>query len=292
MVDLAALRKAAKVHERALKAGIDAIAEGKTDLEVVEIVERIVFSEKPAFPTNICCEHVAAHYTPDAGVRKELSGLVKLDVGVHVNGWITDAAVTIDVDGRWKQILEASREALRRAIDTIRPGVRLSDVGRVIWETAKEYGVKPIRNLGGHQIGRYALHAGLFVPNVPEGSGQIKEGMLLAIEPFMTNGDGYVREGNTVHIFSLSEERARTPFAKQIIEYIRENFGRLPFALRWIENEFGQQVRLAIYELVRMGSLRQYPVLLERKGCQVAQFETTVYVDKDGAQPLVDVFNI
>jgi len=292
VVDFDALKKAAKINERALKAALDAVSEGKTDLEVVELAESIVFSARPAFPVNIGCGHVAAHYTPDAEVRRSPHGLVKLDVGVHVNGWITDAAVTADVDGRWKNILNASREALRRAIDVIKPGVPLRDVGRVIWETAKEYGVRPIRNLGGHQIDRYALHAGLFVPNIPEGSGRIEEGMLLAIEPFMTNGDGYVRDGNSVHIFSLSGERARTPVARQIIAYVREHFGTLPFALRWIEKKFGRHARLAVYELVRMGSLRQYPVLLERKGSQVAQFETTVYVDADGAQPLVDIFNI
>ncbi len=289
VVDLEALRRAARIHEKALKHGVDAILSGASDLDVVLTVERAIEPARPAFPVNICSAHVAAHYTPGAGDARPLHGLVKLDVGVHVDGWITDAAVTVDLDGRWKSIARASYEALQRAVDAIKPETPLRDVGEVIWKTAKEFGVKPIRNLGGHQIEQYNLHAGLFVPNVPEGSERIEEGMILAIEPFMTNGDGFVRESNSVHIFSLRGTRARSPQARSVLAYIRENFGPLPFALRWLEERFGRSVRLAIVELVRLGSLHQYPVLVERKGSQVAQFETTVYVDRDGALPLVDV---
>ena len=289
VADLEALRRAAKIHEKALRRGVDAILSGATDLDVVLAVEKEIEEAKPAFPVNICSAHVAAHYTPDAGESRPLHGLVKLDVGVHVDGWITDAAVTVDLDGSWKNIARASYVALQRAIEVTRPGVRLMDVGETIWRTAKEFGVKPIRNLGGHQIERYNLHAGLFVPNVPEGSEKIEEGMILAIEPFMTNGEGLVRESNSVHIFSLRGSRARSPQARSVLAYVRDNFGPLPFALRWLEERFGRSVRLAVVELVRLGSLHQYPVLVERKGSQVAQFETTVFVDRDGAQPLVDV---
>jgi len=218
--------------------------------------------------------------------------MVKVDFGVHVGGWISDAAFTYVFDDALEGVARAAYDALYEAVHAVRPGVGVAEIGKRISEVAKRYGVRPISNLGGHQIGQYQLHAGLFVPNVPEGNATLDEGMLIAIEPFMTDGRGRVSNGSSATIYSLEGQRARSPIARKILQHVADRFRTLPFAQRWIEREFGQESRLAVYELLKNGSLHQYPVLLERKGSVVAQFETTVYVDRDGAEVIVDVFDL
>ena len=259
-----------------------------------EVEQMILESAKNAFPCNVGVDHVAAHFAPTDSDPVNLSNakLVKIDAGAHINGWISDAAFTYVLDDTQEILARAAYEALYEAVHAIHPGMRVSEVGRIISSVAKKYGVKPIENLGGHQIERYTLHAGLFIPNVPEGNAIIKEGMQIAIEPFMTGGRGFVSNGPSVTIFSLERDRARSPIARQVLAYIKKEFGPLPFAQKWLERKFGNSARLALYELAKNGSINQYPVLLERRESYVAQFETTVYVDRDGAEILIDVFDL
>lgn len=295
-MDVDSLRKSGKILTRVLHQAFSLLEYGeRSGLKIADNVEgKIWESAKPAFPCNVGLDNIAAHFSPTDSEPTDLSSaqLVKIDAGVHIDGWITDAAFTYVFNDRYEYIARAAYDALYEAVHTIKPGVRVDEIGKRISDVAKKYGVEPIANLGGHQIKQYALHAGLFVPNVPEGRAVIEEGMLIAIEPFMTNGRGFVSNGSSVTIYSLERPRARSPIARNVLEYIKSEFGLLPFAQKWIERKFGQQSRLALYELTRNGSINQYPILLEKKGSVVAQFETTVYVDKDGAEILVDVFDL
>ncbi len=287
------LRKSGKILEDALRYAYELIESGeRSGLKIADAVEnRILESARNAFPCNIGPDHVAAHFSPTDSDPAPLDSakLVKIDAGAHVDGWISDAAFTYVFDEGYRKLARAAYEALYEAVHAVRPGVRVSEIGQAISSVAKKYGVRPIENLGGHQIERYNLHAGLFVPNVPEGRAVIREGMILAIEPFMTDGRGFVSNGSSVTIFSLVRERARSPIARKVLSYVKSEFGPLPFSQKWVEREFGNAARLALYELTKSGSLHQYPVLLERSGTHVAQFETTMYVDKDGAEPIVDI---
>ena len=295
-MDVDTLRRSGKILERALHHAFKLLDSGeRSGLRVADEVEqKILESAKNAFPCNVGVDHVAAHFAPTDSDPANLSNakLVKIDAGAHINGWISDAAFTYVLDDTQGKLARAAYDALYEAVHAIRPGMRVSEVGRIISSVAKKYGVKPVENLGGHQIEQYNLHAGLFIPNVPEGNAVIKEGMQIAIEPFMTDGRGFVSNGPSVTIFSLKKDRARSPIARQVLSYIKKEFGPLPFAQKWVERKFGNSARLALYELAKSRSIHQYPVLLERRGTYVAQFETTVYVDKDGAEVLIDVFDL
>ncbi len=296
-VDVDLLRKAGKITERALLRAYKLLESGeRSGLRLADAAEDEIYSAdaRPAFPCNVSPDHWAAHNAPTDDDPTDLSSarLVKIDAGAHIDGWIGDSAFTYVFDDSVRNVAQAARTALETAMHTIKPGVSVAEVGKAISEVAKRFGVRPVSNLGGHQIARYVLHAGLFVPNVPEGSETIEEGMVVAVEPFMSTGRGYVRNGTHVNIFSLESTRARSKGARDVVRYVAENFGPLPFAEKWILRKFGKSARLYIYELVKTGAFYQYPVLVDSPGSVVAQFETTFYVDKDGAQPMIDIFQI
>jgi len=286
---LEAGRIAARVREEAAKL----VKPGTRLVEICEFVERktIELGGKPAFPCNISINDVAAHYTPtidDEGVIPD-DAVVKLDLGVHVDGYIADTAVTIDTSGKWETLLEAVREALEKALETVRPGTRFAETGRVIAETITSYGYKPIVNLGGHSLDRYRIHAGESIPNMydPTVPGKYRAGRAYAIEPFGTNGEGLVYEGDLVTIYALVRPTLRRrldPFTRTVLEAIKERFYTLPFSERWLSDltEDVTRLRRALQKLSKMGFLVKYPVLIERKHGIVAQFEHTVILTLDG----------
>ena len=281
---------AARVRDEAARS----LKPGTRLLEFCERVEARIreMGGEPAFPCNISINEVAAHYTPltgDEGVVPEAS-VVKIDVGVHVAGYIADTAVTVAFDERWEPLLEAVREALEKALETVKPGARFAETGRVIAETIQRHGFKPIVNLGGHSLARYRVHAGESIPNAyePLARGRYSTGKAYAIEPFGTNGEGLVREEpSIVAIYSLARtglRRRLNEAEKKILNTVQQRYKTLPFAERWLSNIVHdvELLRRSLRRLARMGFLTQYPVLIERRGGMVAQFEHTVLITDEG----------
>jgi len=181
--------------------------------------------------------------------------------------------------------LEASKEALNAAIQNFKAGASLGEIGKVIERVIKMNGYKPIRNLGGHLIRKYELHAGIFVPNVYErNAGRIFDDNTYAIEPFATDGMGMVTEGKAETIFSLrsADVRGLTDVEKKFLDSIQERFKTLPFSERWL-SDLGDKslVEATLRSLTKKKALYSYPVLIEMKKGIVSQFEHTVYVNKD-----------
>jgi len=207
--DIDLLRRAGKITENALLRAYKLLESGeRSGLKIADAAESEIYDAgaRPAFPCNVSPDHWAAHNAPTDDNPTDLSSvkLVKIDSGAHVDGWIGDSAFTYVFDDSARHVARAAKAALEAAMQTIKPGVSVADVGKAISEVAKKFGVKPVSNLGGHQIDRYVLHAGLFVPNVPEGSAVIEEGMVIAVEPFMSTGRGYVRNGTQVNTTTLA----------------------------------------------------------------------------------------
>jgi len=240
-----------------------------------------------AFPCNICVNEVAAHYTPFPEDEEYIPnyGIVKIDVGAHINGYIADAAISIPLSEEFKDIVDVNREILSNVIDNFRPGVKLGEIGGLIYKLAKKHGYKTIENLTGHLISRYLLHAGKYVPNIPQRiSERIVEGEVYAIEPFLTfqNGSGRVVESTTTRIYSLIRfKKIKNDTLEMYRKYIYSKFNRLPFTPRWLYTEFRKEkINQLIQEMVRKNLLRAYPVLVEEKKAIVSQFEHTVIVLK------------
>ncbi len=247
-----------------------------------------------AFPVNLSLNDQAAHYTPtadDTTMVKE-GDVVKVDMGAHVNGFLVDFAFTANFskDDKYEKLVNASQEALANAIATARAGVPASKIGKVIDDTAKKHGFKPISNLGGHTIERWTVHAGQMVPNVERGNYVLEEGDTIAIEPFLTDGRGFVNETDFVQIYSLvGGAKTRSPSARLALDFIMEEYHTLPFAVRNLVPAVGSAglAGLAVRELQRLGAIQGYPMLREEGKGQVAQTETTMRVEKDGVKVLV-----
>ena len=299
MVEEDVIRKyveAGRIAHRVLHETAKRIEPGVKVLDVCEYAERRIreLGGEPAFPCNLSINQEAAHYTPLIGDEKTIpeDAVVKLDLGVHVDGYIADTALTVDLSGRYQRLLETVREALEKALERVAVGVPFREIGATIERVITSRGYKPVRNLTGHSLGRFLVHAGDTIPNIDEPiPGSFQEGRAYAIEPFGTDGAGYVRESEPVTIYSLNPERPSIRAARlrreerRLLADIAARFKTLPFTERWLDPEkYGgvEQLRMRLRRLWRARMLIGYPVLVEAGGGMVAQFEHTVLVLKDG----------
>lgn len=267
----------------------------KPDVRLIEICEEVErwikeLGGKPAFPCNVDVDHVAAHYTSPPGDESKVreGTLVKVDIGVHVDGYIADTAVTVCLDPELEYLVEAAEEALREGIATIRAGVKASEVGAAIEEAMRRRGARTISNLTGHKVARYIVHAGSVIPNVSTLDGQrLEVGEVYAVEPFSTppEADGVVVNGPPSHIYIYRKKRSVKGLARRMVRYIQAEYRTLPFASRWVLRAFtGVEAQEAFNSLVEVGCLHSYPQLLERSHAPVAQAEHTVIVTQEGCE--------
>lgn len=276
-------RTAGSLAARILKDGAQQIRVGTSYLELVESIEARVNDEgaQLAFPLNLSLNEDAAHDTASWSDERTLKkgDVVKLDLGVQIDGYIADTATTVDL-GNNSLLLDASREALEAAIRTVRPGATAGDLGAAVQKEIEGRGYRPIANLTGHGLGQYVLHQSPTIPNIAVNGGVVlEEGMVFAIEPFATTGSGHVREKTKIEIYSqLSTKPIRIPAGRTILERIQDRKG-LPFSRRWLGE---RKLDLALPALIRSGNLHGYPVLADVPGSLVSQHEHTVIVTGDG----------
>ncbi len=283
------LLKAGRIAARVLSEVAQEVRPGVSVLKICTVAEQKILeygASGLAFPCNVSINEEAAHYTsPRDGTRVfPDKGLVKLDLGAHVNGYLSDTALTIDLDGSYENFIAASRDAFYEAVETIRPGVRLGEIGGVIERTIRKHGLRPVYQLSGHQLARWNLHAGRSVPNVrTNDAARVSVGQVYAIEPFATDGSGAIRNGPDAFIFSnvMSNKSHLDKMLREFRDALRRRFGTLPWASRWISSK-KYDVDALIHQLERAGAVRSYPVLIERGNAMVSQFEHTIFVRRDG----------
>jgi methionyl aminopeptidase len=267
------------------------VREGMPIIEVCEKAEGLIREKggKPAFPCNVSINEIAAHYTSPPNDKKRIpeKSMVKVDIGVHVDGYVTDTAVTLCFNPEYSDLVVTAEQALKTAIENIRPGISTSKLGGIIEKTIKSRGFKPISNLTGHQVGRYLVHAGTSIPNVSQLSfSKIEMGTVYAIEPFVTlpNAVGRVENGEESTIFRFLKSRSlKNTFSKQLLDYIEKNFRTLPFAERWLQDIVpDEHYRDAFHGLLSSKAIVDYPIFVEVSRKPVAQAEHTVLIVKDG----------
>lgn len=300
-LNLDILSKLGKLTRETRKEVFEMVEEGMDITEIIDFVEKKIFTlgYLPAFPCTVSVNDVAAHYTVyDEGYKLKYGDVIKVDFGFSHKGFITDNAFTIEIGSNDHfKLLNTAKACLDIAMDTIDYGIAMSTVGKEVERVAKEAGFNTIRNLSGHQIGRYNLHCGLSVPNYENKDLRVvEENMEFAIEPFVTYGAPKVKDaggGNILHL--LRYKPVRDPIAMKVLKHIRENFSKLPFSKRWLVDEIlannleakapfsgfdKRKVDHAIRVLKMSGVLHEYAALSTVDGRLVAQFEdAVVFVD-------------
>jgi len=253
-------------------------------LDIAEKIETkiIELGAKPAFPVNLSINEIAAHYTPSYNDISLARGLLKVDIGVQIDGEIADTAFSLDLENSKenKKLIETSEKALKNVIQNVKIGISLGEIGKTVQQTIESEGFSPIINLSGHEMKEHELHAGLMIPNVDNKMpDKITKG-LYAIEPFATSGSGRVIEGKPSGIYLLQDDKnVRNNEARKILNFIIKEYKTLPFCSRWIVKKFGIKSLFALRQLEENGNLHQYPQLIEISHSKVSQSEHTVLIE-------------
>lgn len=272
---------AGRIAAEVLQESRSLVTVGASMLEIAENAEASIRKKggMPAFPVNISVNDEAAHYTPVPLDGKKISDgdVVKVDIGVHVDGYIGDTACTVCFSEKHSNLVKACEDALEKAIVLCVPGTKVDEISGAIEDAIKSYGCRPVSNLTGHGLKQWEGHAEPTIHNVRIGYNYVlEENDTIAVEPFATDGAGRIKDSEPSVIFSLvGKKPVRSSDARKMMQET-EKFSGLPFAERWLGSSFG--TRLAMRELRQSGALYEYPVLKEIARGIVAQAEHTIIV--------------
>ena len=273
--------RAGKVASKARDLCLKIVKPGVKVFDVAEKIEAKIISSgcSIAFPVNISINELAAHDTAmlnDKRVFKK-GDVVKVDVGVHVNGFIADTARTVIAGEVNNKLVNCVEKCLSEALKVVRPGEKISGVGDVIQGVADSCGFSVVKNLVGHGLGEYNVHTGVSIPNYKNNEkGVFGEGELVALEPYLTTGTGNAVGISRAEIYSLKKFKpVRVRKARELLDWVVEERKGLPFCKRWLKG-YGNQLEFILKLLTRQGILTEYKVLREVSEKRVSQREDTV----------------
>jgi methionyl aminopeptidase len=277
-------KKAGKISSQIREETLSKVKPGMKILELAEFIEKRTreLGAKPAFPVNIGINEFTAHYTPkfnDDLVIKE-KDLVKIDQGIHIDGYVADTAYTYSFERN--RMIDVVNKALEEGLKVIRPGVKIREIGEAIENVVRRAKLGVIVNLTGHGLDRYVIHGEPKIPNTKNDIDQeLKEWNVVALEPFVTESNGVVKESEPIEIFSFIQPKpVRLPEARKILDLAMNEYKGLPFCKRWLIKKGFPPLRasFALKQLEAMNALTSYPVLKESRNKSVVQAEHTVIV--------------
>jgi methionyl aminopeptidase len=324
-------RDAGHVARRTLEAMKLELEPGKTFHEIIESAERFIHRHggKPAFPGTIATNDLAAHFTTNHLIEEveewegnmvlEKGDLVKIDYGVHIKGHIGDNALSVEIGNgnNHTEQIKAAKEARDAAIEVMHPGTPWWKVGAAAAQPSLDAGFQPIRNLCGHQLKPWELHAGVSIPSYACGpdnrgfKGEVEAGSVYAVEPFNTTGKtGMIeniggRESSNIYRVTgnTTSKKARAkgqlkPLGAQMARNLEERYGTLPFAERWAypmlkkpfpeadEESRQSKWNALVKKLISIRFIETYHALRCIDGGTIAQFEHTVHITDGGPEIL------
>ncbi|KAK0813444.1 hypothetical protein LTR02_005627 [Friedmanniomyces endolithicus] len=299
-------RKAAEVHRQVrqhvqtiAKPGIsmnqlaDAVEDGVRALTGHQALETgDALKAGMGFPTGLCLNNVAAHWTPNPGGKEvilQYDDVLKVDFGVHVNGRIVDSAFTVAPNPVYENLLAAVKAATDTGLKEAGIDARISHISAAIQEVMESYEVelngktipvRAVRGLSGHNILRYKIHGDKQVPFVKTKTSQrMQEGDVFAIETFGTTGKGHLQDDVGVYGYGRNEDATPASInhasasARSLLKIIDDNFGTLVFSKRYLERVGAKSYHLGMKSLVSSGIVECYGPLVDMPGSYVAQFE-------------------
>jgi methionyl aminopeptidase len=217
-----------------------------------------------AFPPVLSVNDCIAHFSPTKkqDVILSFDDNIKIDFGVHVNGYIIDSAFTCYFNNKHDDIHKCCKEALYEGIRNVGIDAYINDISSSIEEVVNSYGFKIIKNVGGHNIERFNIHAGMFISNYSNGNKQRMKKGIYAIEPFITYKSEYSFEGKENNNYRIKRKNGK----------LYETFNDFIFTDTHIDyynlnDEFKKEK-----------NIKNYPSLYIKNDIGV-QYEHTIYVD-------------
>ncbi len=292
--DLEKLRLSGHISATAREHGRQMIRPGAKLRDIQETVETIIYDMggKPAFPAQMSRNNIAAHYCspPDDPTEVQPNDIIKLDLGTQVDGYVTDNAVTVDLQGGPNSALvAASRVALENAIALMGPDASITSIGEAIETTIKAFGFTPVYNLTGHGVARFVIHCSPSIPNYPDPkAGRLRLNQTIACEPFACDGKGFIDQEGEAQVFGLKRKpKTRDSLPRDVEAAVMATDG-LPFARRSLLRtlQSPDKVEAALRTLRKAKLLVEYPPLCEKRGVRVAQTEHTMFIGESGVEVL------
>ena len=288
-------REAGRIARDARLLGASMICPGARLEDVMHAVEEYIRGEGagPAFPAQTSRNHIAAHYCPRPGdpMVYEAEDVVKIDIGVEVDGYVADNAMTVYLGEKpqYKRLVAASAAGLDAAIATAGPGVKVREISAAIEAAIEAKGFRPVYNLTGHGVARWQVHTAPQIPASPDrwSDAVLEPGMVIAIEPFATDGRGNVHEAGRAEIFMIHKEPRKLKGVDEAVWAVIEGMHGLPFARRTFDGLPPDVVEASLGRLTRTGCLMGFPPLLDPDpSVRIAQTEHTLLIDDSGAEVL------
>jgi methionyl aminopeptidase len=281
--------KAGKIAQEIKKFVIDFVKPKMKLIEIAKAIDNKIFElgGKSAFPVNLSLNEIAAHFTPENNCEIIAEGLLKIDIGVAINGFIADTAISLDLteDKRYENMITLNKKILENATKSVKIDMEVKDVGENTAVILKEWNEKNktnysiIKELCGHTLDKNTIHAGLTISNYKNNNHTKLNEIAFAIEPFVTTGNGDIYEGSPGGIYCLkSIGNARDRDAREILTFIKENYGSTPFCIRWLEDKNFKKIKFSLSTLEKQGIIYQYPMLIEKSKGIVSQVENTFLI--------------
>ena len=342
--DLDDFRRAASIHKIARKKALSMLYSGAKLADLVDTVENVILtlckqdtssyylkgsnSAGIAFPVGVNINNIVAHdskYQQINNISDERiffkGDVVKVDIGVHINGRIIDSAFTHiitdnpgihDSDNIYNAVLDASKESMFTAIKMSGPDQRLIEISESIDEIIQSYEVdmggsnlpiKSVEGIGGHNIKQYQIHGGKLILSRPDpdiqGDQRMDDNEIYAIETYATTGYGTMTQNDDmIHCTHFMEQSHDVIEANKSITKNDKRFYRqtelynwiktrngLPFAASWIPKTI-PKVEKAFKLGIPSGQLIAYPPLMDENNSVVAQFEHTIHVNERSVEIL------
>lgn len=286
-----------------------------------------------AFPVGVNINNIVAHDSKTTAIKDDrtfvLGDVVKVDIGVHINGRIIDSAFThivsnsagiSDPDSYYNTVLEASRDSVFSTIKMAGPDQSLYELSENIEEIIESYEIDlagntiPIRaveGIGGHNILKHQIHGGKLILCVPDeelqGDLRMEEDEVYAIETYASTGIGHITQNDTMaqctHFMEMDHESIENN--KNITKNFKKQFRRLPF-YKWLQTRNGlpfssswlqdknvdkiPKMSKAFKMGIETGQMVAYPPLNDEPNSVVAQFEHTIHLGRNDG--VVEIFSL
>lgn len=257
-----------------------------------------------AFPLGISVNEILAHDTSMINDERKFKAgdVVKVDLGIHIDGCIIDSAFTVAIENNsYDPLLEASKDATYTGICLSGADARIYEISEMIYEVIESYELEdetPIRavhGLGGHDILPYKVHGKKLVLCVPHKSQEnmiMEEGEFYAIETYASTGNGECKMKGIEYCnhfvlndnLKLNKKMLKNP----ILSWSVDN-GSMPFTQIWIQNI--PKAQKSINEAIRTRNIIAYPPVYDVKGSKTSQFEHTIHIKSRGTNS-VEVFSL